>query len=94
MIIGFFDEEDGEELDVELYWTNGDPGLPLPPEEDDVRAQLNPNLDVPRTDEELVDDDGNYRWTPPVSSDVLSRVFVVVRDNRGAQTWQELRFDP
>ena len=79
-------------LSVELFRTTGRPGLPDPEEEEPDRENLANfgNLGSPVLDDEL--EPREFGWTPWSDGDEReARLFLVLRDASGGQSWQEIR---
>jgi len=92
----FFIEVDDDtptsRLSVELFRTTGWPGLPVEGEEEPDRENLGNfgNLGTPILDDEL--EPREFGWTPwSEGDDRVARLFLVLRDSEGGQSWQELR---
>jgi len=86
------DDTSTSRLSVELFRTTGRPGLPDPEEEEPDRDNLANfgNLGSPVLDDEL--EPREFGWTPWSDGDEReARLFLVLRDSRGGQSWQELR---
>ena len=81
-------------LTLEFYRTTGRAGLPDPEEEDSAEedrenAENFGNGDSPVLDDELTPRE--FGWTPfQAGDDREARLFLVVRDREGGQTWQEI----
>ena len=72
--------------------TTGRPGLPDPEEEEPDRENLANfgNLGSPVLDDEL--EPREFGWTPWSDGDEReARLFLVLRDASGGQSWQEIR---
>jgi len=86
------DDTSTSRLSVELFRTTGRPGLPDPEEEEPDRENLANfgNLGSPVLDDEL--EPREFGWTPWSDGDEReARLFLVLRDSRGGQSWQEIR---
>ncbi len=93
------DDKDPEDVEVDLYWTGGCPGLP--PDEDTLagRGAGAADGECPDTDAGWgesstrigdMEQGAEFGWTPP--DDVTGvRLFVVLLDAEGGQAWQEIR---
>ncbi|HCP44807.1 MAG TPA: hypothetical protein DIU15_02075, partial [Deltaproteobacteria bacterium] len=80
-------------LTLEFYRTTGRPGLPDPEEEEGEEDRDNAENfgsgDTPVLDDELTPRE--FGWTPFRGAvDREARLFLVVRDREGGQTWQEI----
>jgi hypothetical protein len=101
-ILEYTDDEPTVDLNIQLYWTSGSAGLP--PEPSDDRAGFGGRFGRGDEDDEDADlGDGDlFRaegagtrtlgWTPSAAEDAPPpRLWIVLRDEQGGQTWQELR---
>ncbi|MEE2830296.1 MAG: hypothetical protein VX498_13995 [Myxococcota bacterium] len=92
----FFIEVDDDtptsRLSVELFRTTGWPGLPVEGEDEPDRNNLGNfgSLGSPVLDDEL--QPREFGWTPwSDGDDRVARLFLVLRDAEGGQSWQEIR---
>jgi len=91
--VSLSDDGPAGDLVVSLLWTVGHAGLPdadgVLEDDGDGRAPLGDGVS-PVLDN--LQDPREFGWTPPRDEDeVVPRLFLVVRDPDGGQTWQELR---
>ncbi len=98
------DDKNRSDVDAELYWTHGSPGLPNnspfadfeggpSTDEDDDDDEDSPYTSRSASLEEgFLTPNRNFGWTPPGDlPDVPIRLFLVLVDDNGGQAWQEIR---
>ena len=100
------DDKDPEDVKADLFWTAGCPGLPLdlstiPPSEhpkedecpDDEAFGFGGSARIYDEDDGGFGTDGPARafgWHPPTGG-LAARLFLILWDAEGGQTWQEIR---
>lgn len=100
------DDKDPADVDADLFWTNGCPGLPpdlsmIPPNQhpddgeclDDDSFGFGGSARIDETDGGSFGAEGPARafgWHPP-SAGQPARLFLILMDGEGGQTWQEIR---
>jgi len=100
------DDKTASDVDAQVYWTHGSPGLPADSPFADVEG-------APKTDDDDDDESSNpygsesaslntafftpdreFGWTPPSESPPATepiRLFLILVDDDGGQSWQEIR---
>ncbi|MDP7114783.1 MAG: hypothetical protein QGH45_22610 [Myxococcota bacterium] len=103
------DDKDPEDVSADLFWTTGCPGLPLdlskiPPNEHPKEGECPENDSFGFGSSATIREDGgggfggddgparSFGWHPATTGQT-ARLFLVLMDAEGGQTWQEIRVE-
>ncbi len=100
------DDKDPDDVDADLFWTTGCPGLPpdlsmIPPNQhpkagecaDDDSFGFGGSAALDESDGDAFGETSparSFGWYPP-AADQAARLFLILWDDEGGQTWQEIR---